>query len=142
LVAAKALRDQSRELARLSPAMIRHLCRPLFAAGWTPAEVLTAVDYAPGGRQHRYSRDVHHPAGWLRWRLARWLSPDGGPLPSPSQVRAAARERDRQEQAQRLAEAQRLAARRSTRAAAHADRIRAALGWPRGPAPTMPRATA
>ena len=103
LVAAEALRDQSRELARLSPAMIRHLCRPLFAAGWTQAEVLTAVDYAPGGRQHRYSRDVHHPAGWLRWRLARWLSPDGGPLPSPSQVRAAARERDLEHQAQRPA---------------------------------------
>jgi hypothetical protein len=133
LVAAEALRDRSRELGRLSPAMVRHLCRPLFAAGWTPADVLAAVDYAPDGRQHRYSRDVHHPAGWLRWRLARWLAPDGEPLPSPSQVRAAARERDRQDQAQRLADAQRLAERRSAEPGTHADRIRAALGWRRGP---------
>ena len=139
LVAAEALRDRSRERARLSPAMIRHLTRPFFAAArpWTPADVLAAVDYAPDGRQHRYSRDVRHPAGWLRWRLARWLAPDGGPLPSPSQVRAAARERDRQDQAQRLADAQRLAARRSADPGTHADRIRAALGWRRGPAPTM-----
>jgi hypothetical protein len=133
LAAAEVLRDQSRELARLSPAMIRHLCSPLFAAGWTAAEVLGAVDYGPGGRQHRYSRDVRHPAGWLRWRLARWIGPDGGPVPSPSQVRAAARERDRQDQAQRLADAQRLAERRSAEPGTHADRIRAALGWRRGP---------
>jgi hypothetical protein len=68
---------------------------------------------------------------WLRWRLARWTGPDGTPLPPRSRQLADAAERGRQEQAQRRAERERLAA-----AAAdprpHFNGIRAARGWQRG----------
>src|ERR1039457_3565336 len=46
LTAAGVLQLRSREMARLSPAMIRPLCRPFFTAArpGTPADVLAAID--------------------------------------------------------------------------------------------------
>jgi hypothetical protein len=105
-----------------------HLAGPFAAAGWTPGDVAHAVDYEPGGAQHRLSARVAHVVGWLRWRLARWLGADGAPLPSASQQRAAARAAAAAERA-RLRE--HLAAIRRDRVdpAPHAAAIRAALGW-------------
>jgi hypothetical protein len=71
-----------------------HLTRPF--ANWPAGDVVWAVDHLPGGAQHRTrSANVGHPAGWLRWRLAHWLRPDGTALPSPSETRVAAAERHR-----------------------------------------------
>jgi len=104
LAAAGALRNRSRLLAALSPEHLRHLCRALFTAGWSAADVLHALDHSPAGRQHGYTATVRQAAGWVRWRLSAWLRPDGTPLPSPGQARAAAAARDRLAQDARRAE--------------------------------------
>jgi hypothetical protein len=88
---ARAMQDRARLLRRISAEHLRHLVRPFFAAGWTGADVLHALDHEPGGRQHGYSAEVRSPAGWIRARLAGWLGPDAIPLPSRSQRVAIAR---------------------------------------------------
>jgi hypothetical protein len=89
-------------LRRLTDGWWAHLTRPFAASGWTLADLTWAIDYAPDSGQHRMNPgSVRHPAGWLRWRLSRWLGPDGVPVPSPSQVRKANRERVLAEQAAR-----------------------------------------
>jgi len=132
LAAAEALRNQSRLLAALSPEHLRHLCRVLFTAGWSAADVLHALDHSPAGRQHGYTATVRHAAGWARWRLSAWLRPDGTPLPSPGQARAAAAARNRAEQQARRDQRQR-AAERAARVdvAQRAAELRAQLGWRR-----------
>jgi hypothetical protein len=191
--AAEALQDHHRVLAGISAAYVRHLAAPFTAAGWTPADVGHALNYEFGGAQHRFSMATVGNAGaWARARLARWLGPDGVPLPSASQQRAArdddararaAEQRARTAQRQADAPAASSAATRGAAlarqllgrdpgpghavpaaggraqpaaghqppgppesrtgpqdlpgaagAAAHADAIRAALGWRRGPA--------
>ena len=79
------------------------MARPFFAAGWSPRDVLHAIDHEPGGRQHGYSAGVRSPAGWIRSRLAGWLGPDEVPLPSRSQRLAEARHQVLAEQAARRA---------------------------------------
>jgi hypothetical protein len=67
------------------------IARPFTAAGWTPRDLLWAIDHPPGDHgQHRLSARIRHPVGWLRWRLGLWLAGDGTALPSLSQLRAAA----------------------------------------------------
>ena len=39
-------------VADLSPEHLRHLFRPFWQAGWTPADCLHALDHDPSGRQH------------------------------------------------------------------------------------------
>ena len=90
LAAARAMQERARLLQRISAEHLRHLARPFWLAGWRPSDVLHAIDHEPGGRQHGYTADVRSPAAWIRSRLAAWLSPDGTPLPSPGQQRAAA----------------------------------------------------
>ena len=104
LAAAEALRGQSRLLAVLSPEHLRHLCRVLFAAGWSPADILHALEHAPGGRQYGYTASVRHVPGWVRFRLSAWLGPDGTPLPSRGQRAAAQRAAARAEQESRRRE--------------------------------------
>jgi hypothetical protein len=101
LAAARAMQERVRLLRRISGEHLRHLARPFFAAGWTPRDVLHALDYEPGGRQHGYSTAVRSAVGWIRFRLAAWLGPDGIPLPSRSQQLAGARRRVLAEQAAR-----------------------------------------
>ncbi len=111
----------------------RHLARPFLAAGWSERDILHAVDYWPGGKPHDHlTNTVRQPAGWLRWRLAQWLRPDGGPGLSRSQRAERAAERARAEQAARLAEDAAQSARRVD-ATPHAASIRERLGWQRGP---------
>ena len=112
------------------------------AAGWTARDLAWAVDYEPGGAQHRLSARVRHVTGWLRWRLGRWIRPDGSVHPSRSQQLAASRERARADRA-RLAEltgalAAGLALPEDSAApdpgawtdpAPHAAAIRERLGW-------------
>ena len=128
LGAAEALRGAHPVLARLSPRELRSALRPFHAAGWTGADVLWAIERDRDGSPLGFGAAVIVPARWLRWRLAKWTGPDGTPLPPRSRELAAEREHVGQLQAQRRAEAQRLAA-AAADPAPHADRIRASLGW-------------
>ncbi|MGH3236855.1 MAG: hypothetical protein ACRDOH_27090, partial [Streptosporangiaceae bacterium] len=118
LAAARAMQERIGALRRLSAEHLRHLARPFHAAGWLPRDVLRAIDYEPGGRQHGYSAGIRSPAGWVRARLAAWLGPDGAPLPSHRQQLAAAAERHRARQAEQRAS--------DPAAAARADQLREA----------------
>ena len=114
LAAAEAMQERARLLGRLSAEHLRHLARPFFAAGWTPADLLHALDHDTRGRQHGYSAGVRSPAGWVRSRLAAWLGPDAVPLPSRSQRVAEARRQVLAEQAARR-QARQVAAHRAAR---------------------------
>ena len=103
LAAAEAMQERARLLGRLSAEHLRHLARPFFAAGWTPGDLLHALDHDTRGRQHGCSAGVRSPAGWIRARLAAWLGPDGIPLPSRSQRVAEARRQILAEQSARRA---------------------------------------
>ena len=127
LAAAQAMQERVRLLQRLSAEHLRHLTRPFWLAGWRPADVLHALDHEPGGRQHGYTAAVRSPAAWIRARLAAWLGPDGTPLPSPGQLRAAAAAWARADAAARREEAARLAAARTADTGGWAGRARAML---------------
>lgn len=94
LRAAEALRWWSPILRRMSARMLRHLLRPWWDAGWSPRDVLYALDHRPDGTPWRNAAGIRTPAAWIRHRLAAWL--DGGePTPSRSQRAAAAAVRPR-----------------------------------------------
>ena len=103
LAAAQVMQEHARVLRRLSAEHLRHLARPFFAAGWSPRDLLHAIDHEPGGRQHAYTAGVRSPAGWIRSRLAAWFGPNGVPLPSRSQRLAEARRQVLTDQAARRA---------------------------------------
>jgi hypothetical protein len=123
LASAEVIRSRARLLRRLSPEHWRSIVRRFTAAGWAPGDCLHALDHGPDGRAHGYSADIRSVAGWARWRLSLWLDPQGIPLRSPSQLRAAERERIRAEQSARRAVRLR-AAERPVDVAAHAARAR------------------
>jgi hypothetical protein len=104
LAVAAAVQVRSRHLGRISVEHLRHVARPFFAAGWTGADLLAAIDHEPGGRQHGYVSGIRSPGRWAAYRLGLWLGPGGLALPSRSQLAAAARDRERAEQSQRRAE--------------------------------------
>ena len=103
LAAAQAMQERARLLRRISAEHLRHLARPFFAAGWSPRDLLHAIDHEPGGRPHGYTSGVRSPAGWIRSRLAAWSGPDDVPLPSRSQRLAEARRQVLAEQTARRA---------------------------------------
>jgi hypothetical protein len=105
LAAAQAVQERARDLRRLSAEHVRWLGRPFFAAGWTPADVVHAIDHSPTGRPHGFTAGIRSPGAWARARLALWLGPDGVPLPSRSQLAA-------EHHRQVLAEQERLRAER------------------------------
>jgi hypothetical protein len=90
LAAAAVVIQRAGVLRALSREHVASIIRPFVAAGWAAGDLLGAVDHEPAGRPHGYAREVRHPAGWLRHRLSLWLG-GAGPLPSPSQRRAAGR---------------------------------------------------
>jgi hypothetical protein len=139
--AAQALQEHSDVLRRLSAEHIRHLCRLFWLAGWLPRDVLHAIDYEPGGRQHGYTTEVRSPAAWVRSRLAGWLDRSGVPLSSRSQQSAEAYRRVLAEQAERRAQAEAARA-RGVDYAGHAARARQMLAErvrARGTAAAPPR---
>lgn len=85
LDAAEALRWHSVTLRPISPRMLRHILRPWHDAGWTPRDVLHALDHLPGGEAWRYAGLPRVPAAWVRYRLGAWLDLDGRPVASRSQ---------------------------------------------------------
>lgn len=78
------------QLSGLSvPALAAEL-RCWFEAGWTPAEVLRGIDYAPSGAW-TYTTAPRDTRAWLRHRLSFHKDGTGQPVPSPSQQTAARR---------------------------------------------------
>lgn len=107
--AAARVADEHMSLSYLSDRANARLFRPYFEAGWSPYDVLEALDHTPEGRRHAgyplpevliSSGPVGHRLrieGLTRYRLALWTDSEGVPLPSAdaaAQVRAA---RKRQE---------------------------------------------
>ncbi|GGS84630.1 hypothetical protein GCM10010156_49080 [Planobispora rosea] len=116
------------DLRRISARHLRHLLAPWFAAGWTPADVLHALDHLPDGRPWTFAGRVRHVPGWIGHRLAAWRDADGRPVISKSQRLAAAAAAERARQAARRRESE--------------ERYARSLGGPRRWAPQMPRAEA
>lgn len=104
MIAAQALQGALPVLWRISTAHVAHLTRELWLAGWTPAEVVTAIGHRPDGAPWRHEHDVRHVPGWLRHRLAVCrhdpvdpTSPVRRPPSETAAVRAAAEARARAE---------------------------------------------
>ena len=97
------MQERARILRRISSEHLRYLARPFFAAGWSPRDVLHAIDHSPADRQHGYTSGVRSVPGWVRARLTEWLGPDEVPLPSRSQRLAEARRQVLADQAARRA---------------------------------------
>lgn len=97
-------------LRRITTAYVVSVAKPYFQAGWTIADVLHALDWAPNGQ--RYTHDaltgIEHPGAWFAARLQAWTHQDGTPHRSPDQRAAAEAE-------QRRAEAVAAAARHAAR---------------------------
>lgn len=87
LDAAQRLR-KSPVLRQLSARYLRHLLRPVFAAGWSPAQVLHALDHAPDDVAYWHTDQVNHVAAWVRHRLAAWRDDDGTWATPPAQLGA------------------------------------------------------
>ncbi len=100
-------------LRRITTAYVVSVAKTHFQAGWTIADVLHALDWAPNGQ--RYTHDavtgIEHPGAWFAARLRAWTHQDGTPHRSPDQRAAAEAE-------QRRAEAVAAAARHSGRQSA------------------------
>jgi len=79
LAAAAALQAALPLLRRISPAHVAHLCREWWLAGWTPADILTALGRQPDGTPWTLSDDVRHVPGWWRHRLAAWRTDPADP---------------------------------------------------------------
>ncbi|TMR99593.1 helix-turn-helix domain-containing protein [Nonomuraea basaltis] len=97
LAACERLRQESGVLRRMTAWYLRWLLRAFLLAGWTPADVLHALDVRPDDSVWTYTwssaDELRHIPGWVRNRLAAWMSGDGQVLSSRSQrVAAAARE--------------------------------------------------
>lgn len=144
LAACEQLRAGSGRLVlhRLSGRALRSALRPWFRSGWTPADVLWALEHSPDGRQHQHAARVRVPARWLAARLAHWLRPDGAPLPPHSAELAVRAERGRAQRWTGAAPRQDQSA-AAARARAMLEARLAELGEARGPArPRIPSRTA
>ncbi|MFI7706518.1 hypothetical protein [Nonomuraea sp. NPDC049480] len=108
LAACERLRQESNVLRHMTPWYLRWLLRPYLVAGWTPADVLHALDVRADGGAWTYTwrsaDELRHIPGWVRNRLAAWVNQDGQALPSRSQRIAADVARQRTEQEARRRE--------------------------------------
>ena len=112
--AAEAMRQRCAPLARLSTWHVAAIARPWLAAGWTPADVLHALDWRPphqGGRRWRITAGIAAPGAWANWRLAHWRV--DGVIAAPASYHAAEADARR-----RAAQAERRAATAAAAAAA------------------------
>ncbi|MFC4902710.1 hypothetical protein [Kocuria oceani] len=110
--AALELQHEAIVLRQLTTAHVVSVCRPFFEAGWTIADVLTALDWTPQGTRYGFLtvEGIDNPAAWLATRMRAWTHTDGTPLRSRDQRVAA-------EAAQRRAAARAAAERHATRQA-------------------------
>jgi hypothetical protein len=108
----------------MSARALRSVVRIYFRTGWTPADVLHALDFGPDGAQHIHAEAVRSPARWLASRLSWWLGDDGTPVrPRSAELRELA-ERGR---AKAATERARLQRRPGADPAGYAAQVRAEL---------------
>jgi hypothetical protein len=123
-LASLELQFRSFPLQRISTAHVAAVCRPFPRAGWTVKDLKHAIDWRPN-TDARYHHDgasgVDNVGAWLKYRLGKWVRPDGGFYRSPSQKLAA-------EQAQRVAERLAVQDRRDRERAERASYIPPAIG--------------
>lgn len=116
LAAAIALQVVLPVLGRISAAYVASLTREWFLAGWTPRDVLAALDQRPDGTRWTHEHAVRHVPGWFRHRLAPWRTNPADPA-SPIGLSPG-----------RRAEAEATRHRALTRAAREANRTATAAG--------------
>ncbi|MGR6915338.1 hypothetical protein ACU635_13930 [[Actinomadura] parvosata] len=108
LAACERLRQESNVLRRMTPWYLRWLLQPFLVAGWTPADVLHALDVRADGSVWTYTwksvDELRYIPGWVRHRLKAWWGEDGQVLPSRSQRVAVVVARQRAEQEARRRE--------------------------------------
>jgi hypothetical protein len=130
LAAAARARMEAVTLRALTDRHLRSLLRPVWQLGGTLADALHMIDHRPDGSPWPYVGMPRYLPGWIRHRLAAWLT-DGGRLRPglqlPSRAQAELAERTIAEQAARRAEQARLAEQATADPAGHADRARALL---------------
>ncbi|MGH7749260.1 MAG: hypothetical protein ACREQ5_31515, partial [Candidatus Dormibacteria bacterium] len=94
LIAADWLRRRLPVFASCSRRLVRHLCRPYWAAGWCNRDILHAMDHRPGvfgqvpGVLISPGR-VAAPRVFIASRLTAWRDPDGAILPGHYSARLA-----------------------------------------------------
>jgi hypothetical protein len=86
LIAADWLRRRLPVFARCSRKLVRHLCKPYWAAGWTNRDIAHAMDHRPSlfGQTAGIlicPERIAAPAAFIRSRLAAWRSAEGVILP-------------------------------------------------------------
>lgn len=96
LATCERLRVEDFTLRRCSARMLRHLLRPLLAAGATTADVWHVLHHAPDGTAWSYTTAPVHVPAWIGWRLSHWLDANGAlatqlPSQQAAQRSAAAR---------------------------------------------------
>lgn len=85
--AAAAMQRVARDwLGRTSSADVASVCRPFFVAGWTPRDILSALDSRPDDSRWTFTTPPRRVSSWMRFRLSHWLQPDWTPMASPRQV--------------------------------------------------------
>lgn len=92
LRAAEAARAADPVLETLSARAVRSLLTPWWAAGWTIADVIYALNFQPSGERWpaRYLvSDLRNVTAWINWRLDHWRDAQGEPLPGVSQAQRA-----------------------------------------------------
>ena len=56
---------------------VAHILKPFLTAGYRLPDLIRAIEYGPDGQKRKYTTNVYHLPGWLRYRLAHLLLPDG-----------------------------------------------------------------
>lgn len=120
LAAARTLKHRVLALRSLSDRDVRSLIRPFLAAGWTPGDLVHALEHTPD-QLHRMPSlgtgiDCARVRGHVRWRLAHWVDPQTGVMASASQ-----QAQQRAEAARQALDASRAEAARARAAAAAVD---------------------
>jgi hypothetical protein len=82
LIAADWLRRRLPVFARCSRKLVRHLCRPYWAAGWCNRDIVHAMDHRPGlfGQTAGVlicRERIAAPQAFIRSRLGAWRSAEG-----------------------------------------------------------------
>lgn len=101
-------------LRSLQPTELRRRTRRFFDAGWTPLDVVHALDHDPDGSPARPPRPGDSPDRMERQilnLLSAWCDADGEPLPSPTQVAVGRRQRMHERRRAQQLEWERIAAR-------------------------------